>query len=276
MSTIMKLIKKTAGVLREEKGSYILEASVTLPFVLLAIVTITGFIALEQTKENIYSSSCDEMRYAMINSYVYRDELILPGRLEKRLEEENGGRRTSVSVRGYSVGNEEEEVNDIIKIIVTHRTDMKMPFGFGSDNLKYYKFAGRKFTGDTERKSPAGFSMMEQYGTDNVAYVFPYSGDRYHKQECSYTSPAPEAAALTSSLRDRYDPCSLCNSRKKNDGEVVYVFPAYGMAYHCHDCATIKKKSQQWSVALLLTRDIHNVRSAADNGGCNESEGTGL
>ena len=228
--------------LREEKGGYIIEASVTLPLVILAIVTISSLISIEQVRENVYFAASEELRYSMIASYVYKDEVMLPIRLEKRLNEENKGKDVELNVRGFFTGSTQEDTNDLIKFYVTHKTNISLPMSFGRVHKSFYKFAGRKFTGDNMGKVKLGYNTLETTGGRNLAYVFPQSGEKYHKEECSYILPKTDLAVATSALMFKYKPCSLCDAKKIHFGMEVFIFPDSGKFYHTKSCPTVKKK----------------------------------
>lgn len=228
--------------LKEEKGGYIIEASVTLPLVILAIVTISSLISIQHVKENIYHSASEELRYSMIASYVYKDEVMLPIRLEKRLKEENKGKNVSTSVRGYYVGSNEGDTNDLIKFYVFHKTDIDLPLSFGREFRGQYKFVGRKFTGDNMKKKKLGFAAMESVVNNNLVYVFPQSGEKYHEFACKYLIPKTDTVAISPLIKLRYRSCKLCHSSKMHFGSTGYIFPEYGDAYHRKSCKTVKKK----------------------------------
>ena len=235
-------VKNYFKYLRGEMGGYLVEASITLPLVILAIVTISSLISIEQVRENIYFSASEELRYSMIASYAYQDEVILPIRLEKRLKEENNAKDVDINVRGFFTGSTQEDTNDLIKFYVVHKTNISLPLSFGRDFKSYYKIAGRKFTGDNMRKVKLGYNTLENTGSRNLAYVFPQSGEKYHKSECNYILPRTDLAIATSGLMYRYKPCSLCNADKVHFGMEVFVFPESGKFYHTKSCPTVKKK----------------------------------
>ena len=178
----------------------------------------------------------------MIASYVYKDEVMLPIRLEKRLDEENKGKNVNTSVRGYYVGSDEGDTNDLIKFYVFHKTDLNLPLSFGREYTGRYKFVGRKFTGDTMKKMKLGFDAMENSVNNNIVYVFPQTGEKYHEYMCNYLIPKTDQVAITPLIKLRYKPCGLCDSKKMQLGSTGYVFPEYGNAYHKKNCQTVKKK----------------------------------
>ena len=61
--------------IRNEDGHYIVEASIIVPFVLALIIAIGSMCQIAGIKENIVHSSADEMRAAMINSYIYGTDI---------------------------------------------------------------------------------------------------------------------------------------------------------------------------------------------------------
>ena len=237
----MKILEKLK-CLKDQKGGYVVEASVTLPLVILAIATIASLISVEQTKESIYHSASEELRYSMIASYSVRDEIALPIRLEHRLKEEHKGDKVTMYVKGFYVDSNEGDTNDLIKFFVYHKTDLNFPLSFGRTHDGIYKFAGRKFTGDNMKKKSLGFEALESVGERNIVYVFPQSGEKYHQEQCRYLIPQTDQVALSPMVMIRYKPCNLCKHMRTGFGNTVYIFPEYGNAYHYRDCPTVKKK----------------------------------
>ena len=235
-------IKDRIKWLKDQKGGYIVEASVTLPIVILAIATIASLISVEQTKESIYHSASEELRYSMIASYAYKDEVVLPIRLGRRLKEEHRGEKVETSVRGFFVDENEGDTNDLIKFYVYHKTDLNFPLAFGREHVAMYKFAGRKFSGDNMRKKKLGFNAMESVGNNNIVYVFPKSGEKFHENQCNYIIPNTDKVRMSPLIRLRYRRCQLCGHMKTPIGSQVYVFPESGEKFHNINCQTVKKK----------------------------------
>lgn len=226
--------------IKNDDGHYIVEASIILPFVLALVIAIGCMCRTAGIKENIVHSSADEMRIALINSYIYGTDFGLDGRLEKRLTEENPSIR-DLHVSGFRSGFSRDGYDELIKIDVKFRVDIDSPIPLESDPSEKMAFVGRKFIGRSDNGEPFGFDDMEKSEDADTVYIFPKDGERYHKKECSYVTPEAVKKVLSDTLRNKYGPCEACDTQKMDNGSTVYIFEAYGNKYHKKNCSTIEK-----------------------------------
>ena len=225
---------------KDKKGHYVVEASIILPIFLIGIITLSALINTFMVYENIVFSSVDECRHAMVNNYMVKEDIKFPKRLENRLIDENENIALidiDHFISGYKVGKN----NNLVSLRVNYKLDVKAPLPLIKTNEKKQTLVFRKFLGQKSDNLPFTFERMENLEEDNIVYIFPNDGIRYHKKECSYVTPKVEEKILDSKIKSNYIPCNSCGTIKAKFGDVVYIFKEYGDAYHYKKCSTIKK-----------------------------------
>lgn len=76
---------------------------------------------------------------------------------------------------------------------------------------------------------------------DDMVYIFPKSGQRYHIDGCSTLKEGEITSVLTNDIRRRYKPCKICDPDKLPNGSSVYVYSDSTHVYHRQSCSTITK-----------------------------------
>jgi len=71
------------------KGSYIVETTICLPFYLIALLVLTTIILMYSTCENVVFSVCDEMRLVAIESREIKINPVFPIKVKERIYDEN-------------------------------------------------------------------------------------------------------------------------------------------------------------------------------------------
>lgn len=233
---MMRVIEK----LRDKRGRYIVEASIILPIFLVGIITLTGIISIYRAYENAYFASVDEGRLAMINTYMTKEDLLLPTKVEKRIISENKN-INQVNVFGYKSGFEEANNNNLMAFSFNYKMNVKSPLPLVNNTEKEKQILFRKFIGDKNDHEAFTFDRMERHEDSSTVCIFPNDGIRYHKSDCTYVIPKPTEKTLTENLEREYRACSICGTDKAPNGKKVYVFLNYGDAYHYKNCDTIKR-----------------------------------
>lgn len=226
--------------IRNEDGHYIVEASIIVPFVLALIIAIGSMCQIAGIKENIVHSSADEMRAAMINSYIYGTDINLGNRLEKRIIEENPS-VIDTDVNGFMSGFTKAGHDELLKINVKYGVDITTPIPLNDEISEKLSFTGRKFVGKNGDGTAFGFDNMEKQEDADTVYIFPKDGQRYHKKDCTFVAPEAIQVILNEDLRKEYSQCESCDTKELANGATVYIFEAYGDSYHRKNCSTIEK-----------------------------------
>ncbi len=236
----LEALRVIKGKIKNEDGHYILEASIIVPFVLALVIAIGSMCKAAELKEDVVYMGADEMKLALINSYIYGTDLTLASRLKERIKDERPDAK-GVEVDGFKSGFSLGGYTDLIGVDADFGLKIVVPIPIQKDVREQISFLGRKFIGDKSQKSSFGYENMEKEESENIVYLFPQDGRRYHTKECTYVKPKKTIKVLTAGLKKEYLPCDTCKSKKCNIGDSVYIFEAYGKVYHKGDCKTIEK-----------------------------------
>lgn len=226
-----------------KKGSLMVEATIILPVVIIAVLTISSLIKINAINENVMHRALEESRVLAIESYTaigqisvlkYREEL------ENKIKNENPN-ISEIEVSDFKYLHSGGGIDKLISFSVSYKIDLKLP-------IQFYKYIAaedvvvcRAFVGTDKYKVDNGFSEMEQQDESDPVWVFPVSGAKYHKEECSYIKVAAVQTTLNSSLKRKYKECSICLPLQLPNGSQVYCFFGSGKVYHKSSCYTVDR-----------------------------------
>lgn len=242
---------KTAKSILDKRGSYLVEASIIIPIVLVAVMTVAAMCKVYSVSEKIVFKGVDEGRLSMINSYILGDDITLPSRLRERLKNEKHIK--AVTVSDFKSGFKSMSQDSLISYKVSYGVNTSLPLPLITDLTKNRKFVCRKFIGANKTKDVFSFERMEEDEEGIMVNIFPYDGEKYHSSRCSYVEPKSIMTILSDDVRRKYEACESCDSDKCSNGENIYVFPDYGNSYHKKNCSTVKKKTS--CISLASARD---------------------
>lgn len=242
---------KTVRNILNDKGSYLVEASIIIPIVLVAVMTVAAMCKVYSVSEKIVFKGVDEGRLSMINSYIIDNDITLSARLRERLKDEK--HISAVTVTGFKSGFAKDREDSLISYNVDYRVQSSLPLPMIREITRNKDFLCRKFIGAKVNKNPFSFERMDEDEEGITVSIFPYDGERYHRKTCTYVDPKPLIIALSDEIKNNYKSCENCNSNKCNNGENIYVFPQYGTAYHRKNCWTVRKNVS--CITLASARD---------------------
>ena len=76
---------------------------------------------------------------------------------------------------------------------------------------------------------------------DELVYVFPKRGIRYHRAGCSTMIEGDREMILTNAVRKSYSACRICRPQTLPDGAYVCLYSENSSVYHRRSCASITK-----------------------------------
>ena len=86
-------------------------------------------------------------------------------------------------------------------------------------------------------------------GDDELVYVFPKRGVRYHKEGCMTMKDGDIEIVLTSAVRKKYKACQLCKAGKLPDGALICVYAESSRVFHRRTCASVVKSYETMTKA---------------------------
>lgn len=216
------------------KGSVTVEAAIILPLFIIAAVTVSYCINIAAATDSVITAVCDRSRIEAAKLYNMPVTSSFPDAVEKRVEED------SIFVDTFdviSVRNIDSTVYLNSRFTVKNRMAVRLRDDFTLEcNVKF-----RGFTGKDNENDLFTFDEMERDDGSSIVWVFPVSGERYHKEDCPYIDVAARQTVLSSEIRAKYSPCRLCRPGELSDGQIVYCFVSSGKAYHRGDCTTVDR-----------------------------------
>ena len=76
---------------------------------------------------------------------------------------------------------------------------------------------------------------------DELVYVFPKRGIRYHREGCMTMKAGDIEVILTSAVRRSYKACQLCKPGVLPDGALVCIYAESSRVFHRRSCASVVK-----------------------------------
>ena len=222
-----------------KRGSYIVEAAVTLPVFIIAVIILNSIILMYACIEDCNFIAANEMRRAAAEAVVADTSVMMPHRIRKEVENRHSQVESAVLVdSGFRTSR--WGIDELL--IVDYRLRLKTANPLGIKAAADYELSlvTRAYVGrerDVGRMTAEGFSDANA----EPVFIFPKRGEKYHAQGCTFLKAASRSAALTDSVRSKYKTCPLCHSGSAGTGDLIYYFPAEGEDYHLPGCASLQR-----------------------------------
>ncbi|MDO4745627.1 MAG: hypothetical protein Q4B18_03630 [Bacillota bacterium] len=224
----------------DTKGFYTLEAAIFLPIVILAVLSLGYFMRVIGTWENCVHGAVDESMLAASKSYDGTSAYMAGRNVSERVIEDNP-QVDEMKVKNLRVMYRDIYADDITSFNLYCVMKLELPLGFSREFVLDYGIKYRGFTGTLEKPDPMGVSGLESYAQQQPVWVFPHSGEKYHKEGCTHVKASAEPTVLTSAVRKKYNSCSTCDSASMTTGSIVFCFKGEDTAFHRSTCSTIVK-----------------------------------
>lgn len=234
MAKCMNMIKGT-------RGFYTLEATVFLPLVVLAVLSLGYFMKVIGTWENCIHGAVDESAVAASKSYDRVNALTVGAAVSKRINDDNPG-LAAMQIKKLRVMYSDGYTDDLTSYRITAAVEPGLPLGFSKRFELDYGIKYRGFTGVEGALNPLGAEGLSRYEQQHPVWIFPHSGEKYHTERCTYVKSAASLNVLTSALKKKYDSCGICGSGNIPAGSIVFCFNKTGTAYHRGTCSCIVRR----------------------------------
>jgi hypothetical protein len=236
MTTVKNRIARR---IRNKNGSYIVEAAVTLPLFLIAVLVMSSIILMYSCIESCCFTAASELRMGAAEAIFQDTGILVPHRLKRHITSDHSQIESARTIDyGYRISRWGQD--ELIALTMNIRMRTRNPAGIKASASFDLALVTRAYVGkirDAERMTDG-----EMAGDDaEPVFIFPKRGEKYHSKGCGFLTAASRSGALTSSLRRKYKPCPLCGSRKAGQGTLVYYFPAAGESYHLKGCSALQR-----------------------------------
>ena len=193
-------------MLTNKRGSYLLEAAISLPVFIIAVMVMSSVILMYACIEDCTFIAAGELRRGAAEAVIADTSVVLPYRIRKEIEENHS------------------QVHSAKLTDAGFRCER-----WGIDELLLVSFRLRLRT--------------EEFADEDAeaVYIFPKRGEKYHSKGCTFLKAASTSAALTDTIRRKYRGCPLCHSSSAGNGTLIYYFPSDGEDYHLPGCASLQR-----------------------------------
>ena len=225
-------------MIKSTSGFYTVEAAIILPLVILAVLTLGYFLRADAAWESSMHAVYDESSYSQAAACSNVSKAAAGLRIKRRL---NANRNIDYKLyhvlRSYADGSH----TDLNALSLRVNVHLALPLGFDRDfeyaeRIKYRDFVGIKYD-----RSALGAEGLESDKDSTPVWVFPQSGTKYHKKNCTYVKATVHSLILTNSVKRKFEACSMCNSGTLPAGSIVFCFNGDDTCYHRGSCRSIKR-----------------------------------
>lgn len=221
-----------------KRGSYIVEAAITLPVFIIAVVCMSSIILMYACIEDCNFIAANEMRRAGASAILADTPIGVPFRVKKEMVDGHS-LVESAHITDYGYRVTRWDTDELIALSIMMKMKSKNPIGLLSEAEYEISMVTRAYVGRFR-----GYDAMsaDEFGSSGDAvFIFPKRGKRYHSEGCQHLSAASRSGILTSNIKRRYKSCPLCKSGKAGNGALIYYFPAAGEDYHLGGCPSLQR-----------------------------------
>jgi len=243
----MRLRKHT-----NKRGEYIVEAAISLPFFLIAVVLMCSIILMYACIEDANFIAATELSRANAEAILTNTSAAVPYRIINRIKDAHSQvDACNITDFGYRVTR--WGYDELILINIKMKMKVNNPFDLASNASYDVSAVGRAYVGKERYLNSMEASEIMNKAADTV-FIFPTSGEKYHNERCSVLKAAAKSTVLSASLKSKYNSCPVCNSRKASLGAHVYYFPKDGEDYHLPGCDTLQRNYIEIERSVAIQR----------------------
>ena len=235
-----------------KNGSYIVEAAITLPVFLIAVIVMSSIILMYACIEDCNFIAANELRRGAAEAVIADTSLAIPYRIRKEIEDKHSqieSARLNEAGRRISRWGTDE----LLTIDYTLRLRINNPLGIKAAADYDLSLVTRAYVG--KERDVGNMSVEEFAEEDSVpVYIFPKRGEKYHSEGCGFLKAASRSGTLTASMKKQYKACPTCHSGRAEIGSLVYYFPASGESYHLPGCASLQRNYIEIDKSVAIER----------------------
>ena len=207
-------------MINNKKGSYIVEAAVSLPVLIIAICSLILIIRIAMVCESICFSTADSLKEIIRNP----QENFLSVSLCKKIEENvlsDELKLTSFAVEKIDYIVFDDDETEHIAIEAVGRFVVNNPIGIAGNITFEESLAARPMVGQNNSCETLSELDFSEIGKSQKVVVFPKYGKKYHTKECTYVKRAKKDAVCQLEMEKidaglkAYEPCLVCGGAAK-------------------------------------------------------------
>lgn len=207
----MSLKKNMTEKAREKKGSYIVEAALTLPVLILCLCAMVLIIRIISSCENICFITAKGVLDINLGAYKFNDYVSLCNDMEKRVRKESA---EDFKITRFKYLYNRGSMTDLIALEAKAKFTVTSAIGIAGEIEFEEKLLTRGFTGNLNSGETLGQGDFCSDISSCEVIVFPKYGVRYHRKGCRYVKQNDKECKLTIEREDArlkgYVPCRVC------------------------------------------------------------------
>ena len=225
-----------------KKGFVTVEASIVIPLVIIAVLTVGSVMKLAYLEERIAFISGNELKRLAQDAYSKPARPFFPLEFRSTMNERMP-ELTDFQVADFKYKYKDKEgggiyMDNLICMEISFAVNTWLPGNMGKVHSAREAFLLRVFCG---KGNSHDLGIYDESGTDyEPVYLLPEYGVKYHTESCTYVNSYPLKSVMTSAVKRKYKACSICKSKNAARGSTVYCFK-YGDSYHTASCSTVTK-----------------------------------
>ena len=210
------ILKKHISVLRKKQGSYIVEASLSLPIFIICVVSLALIVKIITVCENIGFVSACEMRNIDLMAYKAETSLSLCGVFVKESVMDENPEISDFDIIKFRCLYSYKGIDDLIGLKTRTVFKVENPVGIYGNIVFTQSLLTRGFTGTEKPIDPLEEKEFTDRQKSHPVVIFPKYGERFHTQSCWYVTEYNDGKAykLQLEMEDAkkmgYTPCMVC------------------------------------------------------------------
>ena len=211
----MKKPMKEKRKKNNRQGSYLVEAALTLPVMILASLSLAMIINIIAACETIgFAASCQIKKHLLSESSSW-NTVSLCRSLEAEVAEQCP-QLENFHIKSVRSGYRSGGVDDLISLTTETSFHVFHTSGIGGEAAFEEKLMARAFTGSLQDASPLDAAAFMQGGTSQDVVIYPKYGQRFHKTACGIVRQQKEdgnsgwTMDLEEAKRQGFTPCQIC------------------------------------------------------------------
>lgn len=246
--------------MRNTKGSVMVEAAIFLPVFIIAVLSIGFIMKVFYVQEYMQHILADEVSKQGVEAYSNLKLENQQDALMSNIKDRMNGKCNNLHMNqmpqmlhykylfnGIYEKNHENHIkynvnsDHLIEAVVLCKVDLPFKMRFTDDYDLIQRVIVRGWVGTERPADPMSFDDMSNKNAGTLVYVFPHSGEKYHKESCYIISDAHSPCLLTHALMTKYGPCKICDAGSLSLGSKVYIFRKSGTHFHSEACILVQE-----------------------------------
>lgn len=197
---------------KSKKGSYIVEAAIFMPILILSITALILIIRIIGICENICFLTAESMMEMDLEAYKPQNTVSLCNETENKVRKENP---VNFRLTGFRYLYNSGKITDLISIEGNAQFNVVNVIGIDGKIDFTYRLMTRGFTGTIARGDPLEVADFLSSEPSVTVVVFPRYGKRYHIKKCYYvTQRYKDGYSIEMEQEDAarkgFSPCRIC------------------------------------------------------------------